>query len=105
MSVRLWTLGFDLYIAPDVQCRHLFRERSPYHVGWPQYLHNRLRLALAHFSAARMAKVVAALQGHGAFGEAMALAVENGITERRREMRTRRVRTDNQYFARFGIEW
>ena len=105
LSVRMWTLGYDLYVDPRVVCRHLFRKRSPYHVGWPEYLHNRLRLALAHFSGPRIAKVVAALQEHRAFGAAMALTVENGITERRREMRERRVRTDNQYFARFGIKW
>jgi GT2 family glycosyltransferase len=105
MSVRMWTLGYDLYVDPRVVCRHLFRKRSPYHVGWPEYLHNRLRLALAHFSAPRMASVLGALQHHQAFGAAMELAVENGITERRREMQDRRVRTDNQYFARFGIKW
>jgi len=105
MSIRMWTLGYDLYVDPRVVCRHLFREKSPYHVGWPEYLHNRLRLAMAHLSAPRIAQVVAALQHHRAFGAAMALAVENGITERRREMRERRVRTDNQYFARFGIRW
>jgi GT2 family glycosyltransferase len=105
MAVRLWTLGYDLYVAPAVSCRHLFRERSPFPVGWPQYLHNRLRLAMAHFSAPRLAKVVAALHSHDAFGEAMALALENGVTERRRDMRDRRLRTDNQYFARFESGW
>jgi GT2 family glycosyltransferase len=105
MAVRLWLLGYDLYIAPQVVCRHLFRKRSPYHVGWPQYLHNRLRLAMAHFSAVRMAQVVTALAKHQAFGEAMALVLENGIGERRRTMQEQRVRSDNQYFARFGIQW
>ncbi len=105
LSVRMWTLGYDLYIEPRVLCRHLFRKESPYHVGWPQYLHNRLRLAMAHFSAPRMAKVIGALQDHAHFGAAMELALANGIGERRREMRERRVRTDDQYFRRFGISW
>lgn len=105
LSVRMWTLGYDLYIEPKVICRHLFRKKSPYHVGWPEYLQNRLRLAMAHFSGPRMAKVIRAIQGHDAFGEAMELAVLNGIGERRREMRARRVRTDNQYFQRFGLQW
>lgn len=105
MSVRMWTLGYDLYVDPRVVCQHLFRKQSPYHVGWPEYLHNRLRLALAHFSAPRIGKVLGALQHHKSFGDAMALAVENGITERRREMRELRVRTDNQYFARFKMKW
>jgi len=105
LSVRMWTLGYDLFIEPSVVCRHQFRRKSPYHVGWPQYLQNRLRLAMAHFSGPRMAKVIAALQSHQHFGDAMELALANGIGERRTEMQQRRVRTDNQYFHRFGIAW
>ena len=105
LSVRLWTLGYDLYIAPGVVCRHLFRRRSPYRVGWPEYLHNRLRLAMAHLSAERMARVIASAAGHPDFGAAMELALAGGIAERRREMRERRVRTDSEYFRRFRIEW
>jgi len=105
MSVRLWLLGYDLLIAPEVSVRHLFRTKSPYPVGWPQYLHNRLRLAFAHLSAPRLAKVVKALHRHEAFGEAMALLMEGDISQRRREMRERRKRTDDWYFEKFGMKW
>ena len=105
LSVRLWTLGYDLYVEPRVVCRHLFRKRSPYRVGWPEYLQNRLRLAMAHFSGERLGQVVRALQGYQHFGEAMELALENGVGERRREMLALRVRTDGQYWRRFGIGW
>ncbi len=105
MSVRLWLLGYDLLIAPQVLVRHLFRDTSPYPVSWPQYLHNRLRLAFAHFSAPRLAKVVRALHRHEAFGEAIALLVAGDISLRRREMLARRVRSDDWYFERFGMRW
>jgi hypothetical protein len=88
-----------------VVCEHLFRKKSPYHVGWPEYLHNRLRLALVHLSGVRMAQVIGALQSHTHFPTAMELVLSNGIGERRREMRDKRVRTDGQYFRRFGITW
>ena len=105
MSVRLWLLGYDLLIAPEVVVRHRFRESSPYPVGWPQYLHNRLRLAFAHLSAPRLAKAVRALHRHEAFGEAMALLVEGDISQRRKDMLARRVRSDDWYFERFGMKW
>jgi hypothetical protein len=60
---------------------------------------------MAHFSGERLAQVVSALAGYENFGAAMELALENGISERRREMMSRRVRTDAQYWRRFGIEW
>ena len=105
MSVRLWLLGYDLLIAPQVVVRHRFRDTSPYPVGWPQYLHNRLRLAFAHLSAPRLAKAVRALHKHEAFGEAMELLVQGDISLRRREMLARRVRSDDWYFEKFGMKW
>jgi glycosyltransferase involved in cell wall biosynthesis len=105
MSIRLWLLGYEAVVLPNVPVRHLFRTASPYPVGWPQYLHNRLRLAFAHLSPPRLAKVVRALHRHPAFGEAMALVAESDIAARRREMMARRKRTDDQFFERFGMKW
>ena len=105
MSVRLWLLGYELLIAPQVLVRHKFRNSSPYPVGWPQYLHNRLRLAFAQLNAPRVAKVVRALRRQPAFGEAMALLVDGNISVRRTEMLARRARTDDWLFERFGMKW
>jgi GT2 family glycosyltransferase len=105
MCLRLWLFGFELMVAPQVVVRHLFRNRSPYPVGWPQYLHNRLRLAFAHLSPTRLGKVVRALHRHKEFGEALALLIESDISARRKEMMARRVRSDDWYFERFGLTW
>ena len=105
MSVRLWLLGYELMVAPQVVVPHLFRNASPYPVGWPQYLHNRLRLAFIHLNAARLAKVVKALHKEPAFGEAMELLVSGDISARRRELLARRARTDDWFFERFGLKW
>src|SRR5215471_15627516 len=52
--VRLWLLGYELIVTPDTVVGHKFRKRSPYHVGWPEFLFNRLRLAFVHFNAERI---------------------------------------------------
>jgi GT2 family glycosyltransferase len=105
LSLRLWLFGFNLMVVPEVLVKHLFREESPYPVGWPQFLHNKLRLAFAHFGPARLTKVINALRKHHAFGEALALVVEGGISARRSEMMARRVRGDDWYFEKFGMKW
>uniref|UniRef100_Q01V98 Glycosyl transferase, family 2 n=1 Tax=Solibacter usitatus (strain Ellin6076) TaxID=234267 RepID=Q01V98_SOLUE len=105
MSVRLWLLGYELMVAPQVVVPHLFRSASPYPVGWPQYLHNRLRLAFVHLNAARLARVVKALHKEPAFGEAMELLVSSDISARRRELLARRAHTDDWFFERFGLKW
>jgi glycosyltransferase involved in cell wall biosynthesis len=103
--VRFWMLGYDLMITPDTIVAHKFRKRSPYYVGWPEFLFNRLRLAFVHFNPERLGKVVGALRGYPGFGEALALLAASDIAERRRTVDARRVRGDDCYFKRFKISW
>jgi GT2 family glycosyltransferase len=104
-SVRLWLLGYKLLVVPEVLCRHRFRERSPFPVGWPQYLHNRLRLAFVHFNPQRLGLVVAALRNYPSFGEALNLLLDGDASARRRELAARRVRDDDWFSERFGMNW
>lgn len=104
-SIRHWLLGYSLLVVPETLVRHRFRPQSPFPVGWPQYLHNRLRLAFVHFNAERLGRVVGSLRKYPAFGEALALVAESDITSRRREMWARRVRGDDWFCDRFGLRW
>jgi glycosyltransferase involved in cell wall biosynthesis len=105
ISVRLWLLGYELLVVPEVVVRHRFRKRSPFPVGWPQYLHNRLRLAFVHFNPARIGKVVGSLRKYPGFGDALGLLVDGDITARRNEIISKRVRNDDWYFERFRLNW
>ena len=80
---------------------HKFRKRSPYHVGWPEFLFNRLRLAFVHFGPQRLGRVVSGLRTYPGFGEALALLAGSDIAERRLELHARRVRDDDWYCRRF----
>jgi GT2 family glycosyltransferase len=106
MSVRLWLLGYELCVAPDVAVEHLFRETFPYPVSWRMQLRNRLRIALAHFSAPRCAAVTEALRDYEDFEPALADVTSGAALEERREwLRRRRVRSDDWLFERFCIDW
>ena len=104
-SIRHWLLGYRLRIVPQVEVLHLFRTRSPFHVGWPQYLHNRARLAISHLSTERLAKVIAALSHRPELDEALRLAAERGAWTRRAELFSHRIKNDYWYFRKFGLEW
>ena len=101
--VRFWMMGYELMITPDTVVGHKFRKRSPYHVGWPEFLFNRLRLAFVHFSPKRLGRVVASLRSYPGFGEALALLADSDIGQRRRELHARRVRDDDWYCDRFSM--
>ena len=53
LSLRLWTLGYECLVVPEVEVAHLFRGEIPYEVDWEPVLYNKLRLAAIHFSPER----------------------------------------------------
>jgi glycosyltransferase involved in cell wall biosynthesis len=103
--LRLWLLGHECWIAPEIEVVHLFREQLPYEISWETVLHNRLRLAMQHLDGRRIARVVEALRAKGGFPGAMALLADTDVLARRAEWRARRVHDADWFFERFGPEW
>ena len=103
--MRLWLLGFQLLVVPEVMVRHRFRKRSPVQVGWPEYLHNRLRLAFVHFKDERLTRCLSALRAYPGFGEALRLVVDSDAGARRRLITSLRSKDDDWYFANFRLDW
>jgi GT2 family glycosyltransferase len=97
LSIRLWTMGYECWVAPQVNVEHAFRAQFPYEVKWEPVLHNRLRLASVHFGPSRLRRVVKRLQQYDEFAAASArlLAGDLGASvSRMRELR----RTDDDWF-------
>jgi glycosyltransferase involved in cell wall biosynthesis len=105
LGVRLWLAGYEMWLVRDVDCVHFFREDRPFRVKWSGVLHNRLRLAYLHFSRARIARVIEALQGHDGFPEAAAMLADSDVWDRRRQLSKTRLHDAEWYFERFGPEW
>jgi GT2 family glycosyltransferase len=104
LSLRLWLLGYEVLIIPQVEVAHLFRERHPYAVEWKACVYNLLRMVFAHFNADRMARVIKIAAQYQDFSEALALAAESDIWTRRASLSAQRVRDDDWFFRNFGIE-
>ena len=105
MSVRLWLLGYECWVVPEVEFRHVFRDARPYNMEWSWALHNKLRISFVHFDAPRIARVVGALKRHQAFPEAVSLLAEGDVSTRRKDIAARRVHDSEWYFERFGPKW
>ena len=105
LCMRLWGENYDLWVVPQVEVAHLFRERFPYQVEWPPVIHNALRLSLLHFEGERWASVIGHYREHSAFAAALALVVEHDVCARRREVASRRVRDAESLFRRYELDW
>lgn len=101
LCVRYWLLGHEVWVVPEVTVLHYFRKARPYGIHWHLLTHNKLRVALLHFSRQRMARVISALRNNARFGAALAQAVDGDVWQKRADFAARRVRDDDWLFERF----
>jgi GT2 family glycosyltransferase len=103
LSFRLWLCGYEQKVVPEVEVGHLFRTVTPYPAQWRALVHNRLRMAMVHFQADRVERVVHALRAYQAFPSAVAMMLDTDVYTRRAHMaRTRRF-DDDWFFLRFTL--
>ena len=105
MCLRLWLLGYELWITPETLVAHHFRTRIPYPLPDRFSIHNRLRLALVHFSPDRLDRVVGTLQEYVGFGEALLLAVAGDVAARRQHLQATRRKSDDWFCKKFLLDW
>jgi hypothetical protein len=105
LCLRLWTSGFECYIAPELSVSWM----NPFAAGalrpeqyWPDLLHNLLRLATAHFSPQRLGDFIASASLHPEYASAAAKLQGGDIALRRRQVRSGRLHGDDWFFERFG---
>lgn len=98
-SIRLWLLGYELLVVPNIEVEHLFRSKHPYPVEWSAVLHNKLRTAALHFNRDRFARVVDSLKTYAQFADAAAELFTRCFEQRRISLYTRRVRDDDWFFS------
>ncbi len=104
MSIRLWSLGYQCWIVPQVNVQHAFRPHFPYEVKWEPVLHNRLRLASVHFGIARLARVLERLKPYDEFAAASARLLGGDLGNHRARIRAERRFDDDWFFTRFAGE-
>ncbi len=103
--MRLWVLGYECRLVPEADVTHLFRASHPYEVDREVILHNLLRVAVVHFGAERIRRVVGCLRGQDALPPAFARLVDGNAWERRRQVRAARTHDDEWYCRKFHMHW
>lgn len=105
LGLRLWLLGYELWLVPAVDVEHEFHDRIPYEVDWRTVVHNRLRMAFLHFSTSRRGRVLDALKEYPDFADALNLVTRSDAAPQRFELESRRKHDDDWFFQRFGLNW
>jgi GT2 family glycosyltransferase len=105
LSLRLWLLGYELWLIPAVDVEHEFHDQIPYEVDWRTIVHNRLRMAFLHFKSSRRARVLDALKEYPDFAAARLVVNNSSAALERSELECRRKHDDDWFFQRFGLRW
>jgi GT2 family glycosyltransferase len=105
LCLRLWLLGYELLVVPEIEVAHLFRFDAPFVAPWPSLLHNRLRLTFSHLNRRRVRRVIESFQEHEHFAPALTLTVDSDVFARRAWLRDRRLHDDDWYFDKFDLGW
>lgn len=103
ISCRLWLLGYEQWVVPEIEVGHLFRIATPYQADWSSVVHNRLRTAFVHFAPSRIESVVRELRRYEAFPAAIAMLADTDISARRQEMKASRRFDDDWFFGKFPV--
>jgi glycosyltransferase involved in cell wall biosynthesis len=103
VSFRFWTFGYKLLILPQAEVGHLFRTVAPYETTWASVVHNRLRMAMVHFDASRIERVVEALVEYERFPAGLAMMAGGDHAERRIAVAQQRKFDDVCYFKAFDL--
>jgi len=104
LSVRLWTFGYHCLVVPSVEVSHELRPTRPYHIDPTLVLHNVLRMAVIHFSQARLARLLAQARARFGFASALSKVMTGDAWARRREVQFRQRLDDDWFFDRFGMD-
>jgi len=109
LSLRLWTLGYQCVVVPEVLVAHRFGLPNPnqvcdYKFKWEVRIHNELRLAVVHFRPDRIKRVVKRFASMSMFPAAFARLTDSDAWARRREFQATRRFDDDWFFRKFEIE-
>ena len=104
MCLRVWLLGYQVKIVPQIEISHRFRRSAPYSFGWLDTSSNFLRLVYGHFNERRIERVIAAHAETPSFEEALRRVKISDIWLRKRMLALKRKYDDDWFFRTFDIK-
>ena len=103
-SLRCWLMGYQVVVEPRVVVCHHFRDDPPYEVQPGELIYNRLRIALIHFTPARIQRVVDSLKDLPTFSDQVLPLLQSDTMQQRLYWQERRVNSDDWFFRHFAID-
>ena len=106
IGIRLWMMGGECKVIPTLHMSTMYRTAFPYEITMLSVTYNQLLMARMHLDDERFVKVLRARRDdYEPVDEAVAKLLSSNVARWEEWMRKRRLRTIDELFGRFGIEW
>ncbi len=104
LSIKAWLLGFDVWLLPNIEIGHLFRNEPPRSFSQYTLNKNALRLAFTYFSFNRVKRVLGERSKHRGYTRALISVLLGSVWMKRREFMKKRARTDDWLCKKFKLD-
>lgn len=103
LSVKLWLLGYKIFVHPGVRIGHKFRKKQPYNVDITEFHYNKLRMAFSHFNSHRICKLLKSMREYPNYYNILDKIISSDINMQRSDYFNRRIHDDEWFFRKFNI--
>jgi GT2 family glycosyltransferase len=106
LCMRAWLMGFRVLCEPPVRVGHKFRASFPYNLDRIDIIFNKIRFVISHLSSERVTKYLRTIADAQDFSKLLLMVLEGNTLDRRLDMFSKRVHTDDWFFEEFPMnDW
>lgn len=105
LSLRLWLLGYKIYVDPNVIIGHKFRKTQPYNVDLIEFNYNKLRLAFLHLNNKRIHKILDSMYNNPNLEKIIYRLITSDTFIKRQYYFNKRIHNDDWFFTKFNIQF
>jgi GT2 family glycosyltransferase len=103
LSLRLWLMGYKIFVHPGVRVGHKFRIVQPYDVDLTEFYYNKLLMAYSHFNSKRLDKLLSIMGEHSSYNKIYERILIRDALKLRENYLECHVYDDDWFFNKFKI--
>jgi GT2 family glycosyltransferase len=103
LSLRLWLMGYKIFVHPGVKIGHKFRKVQPYEVDLTEFYYNKLLMGFSNFNSNRWDKLLSIMEQQSNYHKILERVLKNDICKKREDYLKQRIHDDNWFFNKFII--
>jgi GT2 family glycosyltransferase len=103
LSLRLWLMGYKIFVHPGTRVGHKFRKVQPYEVDLTEFYYNKLLMGVSYFNSNRLDKLLGIMREHSYYNKIYERILKSDALMLRKNYLECQVYEDDWFFNKFNI--